>query len=306
MAWRAIVLLMPFLLLLSACGQSSDSFNILVSGKAEEMTEEQVLAGIRRGALGDTSMVWSDGQWKLFKDDARTLALLAAARTPAPASSVPPASPPPAAAATRMGVAEMTFTTGGFPMGLSTGQSDGFCFFGQPEQGMKILPSDLPKSAVYGTIAFAGRSFLAIMVEGASAKFYLDANGNGDLTDDSGPFRGGEGAILPNLYHLEIPYDDGPAPYDMWFFESRMGCPKFYAKSYWVGKVPAGEALPMVVFDANADADHSNDALVIDIDRDGEADENEAFKVGQEVVAPGVRMTLDSISPSGRTVKFRL
>ena len=69
---------------------------------------------------------------------------------------------------------------------------------------LKKEPDKLSASALYGEIKFGGKSYLVVIDEprGGDAKLYVDANGNGDLTDDpettwtKDSYRGSDGADL--------------------------------------------------------------------------------------------------------------
>jgi len=87
-------------------------------------------------------------------------------------------------------------------------------------------PADLKKAPeltapLYGSIPFGGKSYLIVLdePEGHDAKLYVDANGNGDLTDDPAvewkkePYPGPNGARLTHyMGKIQLPLAAGDKP----------------------------------------------------------------------------------------------
>ena len=170
---------------------------------------------------------------------------------------------------------ELQFVPGGFPFGLSVTQgSGGLHFFETPDanQGFKKFPPDSGAKRYYDQFTIAGQTFLMITEASNPPKIYLDANRNGDMTDDPGPFVGEGPNAAPNEYTLQLPYigEEIAVPYRLRFFPSPMGGIRFYPQGYWLGEIELnGNTYKMVTFDGNADGDYSNDPLIIDVDNDG-------------------------------------
>jgi hypothetical protein len=204
---------------------------------------------------------------------------------------------------------ELQFSKKGFPLGLSVSQGFALHLFEAPgkSQGFKKMPPKTDAKRYYDEFKIAGRTFLVITEASKPPKMYLDANRNGDLTDDPGPFAGESPRVVPNHYELLLPYkqEDEVVPYRMWLFSSRMGGVRFYPKCHWHGVLSIdGRDYGIVLFDANADGDYSNDSAVIDIDNNGKADENEILKPGDGTEIDGTEVKLISIAPSGRWVRL--
>jgi hypothetical protein len=207
-------------------------------------------------------------------------------------------------------VIELTFSPEGFPLGLSVSQGSGLHLFQtpSPNQGFKKMPPETGDTRYYDEFAIAGRTFRVITEESNPPKFYLDANGNGDLTDDPGPFLGEQQGVVPNYYTLQLPYkqEKTGVPYRLWIFPSRMGGSRFYPACHWHGQLEVnGKAYKVVLFDGNADGDYSNDSVVVDIDEDGKASETELLQVGRSISINGTTIKLSSVAPSGRWVRFQ-
>lgn len=206
---------------------------------------------------------------------------------------------------------ELQFSAEGFPLGLSVSEgSGGLHLFDTPsqDQGFKKLPPETDARRHYDEFKIAGQKFLVLTEESDPPKFYFDANRNGDLTDDPGPYEGERrGGVVPNNYTLQLPYkgEQDLVPYRMWIFPSRMGGTRFYPTCHWQGQIDVyGKAYTLVLFDANADGNYSNDPAVIDADGDGKASEAEMLKPGESIELGGDVVKLVSIAPSGRWVRI--
>jgi hypothetical protein len=207
-------------------------------------------------------------------------------------------------------VIELTFSPEGFPLGLSVSQGSGLHLFQEPSpsQGFKKMPSETGDTRFYDEFTIAGRKFRVMTEASNPPKFYLDANGNGDLTDDPGPFLGERQGMVPNYYTLQLPYkmEKTGVPYRLWIFPSPMGGARFYPTCHWHGQLEVnGKTYKVVLFDSNADGDYSNDPVVVDIDEDGKPGETELLRAGQSIRIDGTAIKLSSVAPSGRRVGFQ-
>jgi len=207
-------------------------------------------------------------------------------------------------------IVELQFSEEGFPLGLSVSQSSALHLFETPSanQGFRKLPPETGVKRYYDQFTIVGQTFPVLTEDSNPPKFYLDANRNGDLTDDPGPFIGEVSGIVPNHYTVQLPYpqEKASAPYKMWLFHSRMGGVHFYPKCHWQGELLLnGKTYKVVLFDGNADGDYSNDPVIIDIDNDGKASEAEKLRPGQSRTIDGIVVKLISVSPSGRWVRFQ-
>jgi hypothetical protein len=199
---------------------------------------------------------------------------------------------------------DLSYSPKGYPFGLSVYQGTGPFFFKTPDpnQGFKKTPPETGLTRYYGVLKIADRKFRILTEESNPPKIYLDANGDGDLTNDPGPFVGESPKVTPNHYPLKLPYKGEPenVPYRIWLFNSRMGGTGFYPKCHWHGKVVINNvSYKLILFDHNSDGDYSNDRLVIDVDNDGKAGEEEKLKPGQTCKVNGTDVKLISIAPSG-------
>jgi hypothetical protein len=204
---------------------------------------------------------------------------------------------------------ELHFSGEGFPLGLSVSQSSALHLFETPNanQNFRTLPPETGVKRFYDEFNIAGQTFLVLTEESNPPKLYLDANRNGDLTDDPGPFIGEAAGIVPNHYTLQLPYprEKASAPYKIWLFPSRMGGVQFYPKCHWYGELLVnGRTYKVVLFDGNADGDYSNDPVIIDLDNDGKVSDAEKLKPGQSCTIDGTAVKLISVAASGRWVRF--
>lgn len=206
---------------------------------------------------------------------------------------------------------ELRFSPEGFPHGLSVTQGSGGVHFFEtpdPNQGFKRLPPETDAKRYYDQFKIAGQTFLMLTEASNPPKIYLDANRNGDMTDDPGPFPGEGPDAAPNHYTLELPYSGEKTlvPYRLWLFPSRMGGIRFYPKCCWEGEIElSGNTYKVVTFDANSDGDYSNDRLFLDVDNDGKASDEELLEPGASLTIEGTEVKLLAIAPSGRWVRLQ-
>jgi hypothetical protein len=208
-------------------------------------------------------------------------------------------------------VVPMTYVGDGFPMGLSTSQGSGLHLFETPSstQGFTKLPPDTGARRYYDQLTIARATFRVLTEETEPPRLYLDANHNGDMTDDPGPFAGERPGVVPNFYTLSLPYpkEGLSAEYRLWIFPSNMGGARFYAACHTVGELAppgSGKRYRLVLFDGSADGDYSNDPLIVDVNGDGQAQESERLTPGRTLELDGVTLRLRAIAASGRTVVF--
>lgn len=206
-------------------------------------------------------------------------------------------------------VTDFQFSAEGFPFGLSVSQGFAVHLFETPSenQGFKKLPPESGVKRYYDEFSIAGTTYLVISEESNPPTLYWDANQNGDLTDDPGPFPGEQPGLVPNHFTVMLPAKNSESgvPYRMWLFPSRMGGVRFYPQCHWHAELKlSGNNYKMVLFDANADGDYSNDSLAIDLDNDGNASSSELVKPGETINIDGIPVKLLSIAPSGRWAEF--
>lgn len=202
---------------------------------------------------------------------------------------------------------ELQYSPEGLPLGLAVSQGFALHLFEtpSPSQGFKRMPPESDAKRYYDEFAIAGKKFLVLIEASTPPNLYLDGNRNGDLTDDPGPFAGEGPGVVPNHYTLELPYDGErqTVPYRLWMFSSRMGGVRFYAKCSRQGLLTINDkTYKVVLFDANADGDYSNDPLVIDVNNDGKAGEDEKLVPGRSISIDGTTVKLMNIARSGRRV----
>ncbi len=279
---------------------------MLVGGQPQTITESDLVERLRTGALTETTQVWRDGDWRLLRDVPELSALLRAAE-PAPEPIAAVVDPGPATPqAVRV---PMAYVPEGFPLGLSTQNGRGASLAELPDEEYRVLPARTGER-MFGSLWFGEKTLLCVLNLGGKntpAQLYLDRNGDGDLTNDPGPFSPeGEGSI-PAHYTIELPWADEKGAeatkYRMWWYPSNMGGTAFYAACHRSGRFPYGD-VPMVLFDANADGDYANDALYIDWNRDGTAAPTEAYLMGEPIPVGSGHVRCVTISHGGSEVAF--
>ncbi|HBA88167.1 MAG TPA: hypothetical protein DCZ75_09340 [Geobacter sp.] len=207
---------------------------------------------------------------------------------------------------------ELTPSPEGFPLGLSVSQGFALNLFEtpSPSQGFKKFPAETGSKRYFDEFTIAGNKHLVITEESSPPRFYFDENHNGDLTDDRPPSEGEKAAsLLPNFYSILIRYDEEKvvAPYRLWVFGSNMGGVRFYPACHWVGILTVnGTGYQVVAFDGNCDGDYSNDPVVIDVNHNGKAEDDEKLTAGASITIEGQQVKLLSMSRSGLTVRFKL
>lgn len=222
-----------------------------------------------------------------------------------------PASTPGSRASVEGTAIELTPVPEGFPLGLSASEGFALHLFESPSasQGYKKFPAETADKRYYDEFTLAGTTYLVITEASTPAKIYFDENRNGDLTDDRPPAVGEKPGLLPNHYTFMVRYPQEKVivPYRFWAFGSNMGGVRFYPACHWSGTLNvSGNDYPVVAFDGNSDGDYSNDPVVVDVNRNGKADEGEKLLPGADVTVEGTPVRCISISPSGLTVRFKL
>ncbi|HEX5772814.1 MAG TPA: hypothetical protein VFY07_00715 [Geomobilimonas sp.] len=199
----------------------------------------------------------------------------------------------------------------GFPLGLAVSEGFALHLFDTPgaNQGFKTFPPESGAKRHYDEFTLAGKVHLVITEESAPPRMYFDENRNGDLTDDRPPSEGEAPELVPNHYSILVLYEDEKvvAPYRLWLFGSNMGGVRFYPKCHWHGTLTVkGTPYRIVAFDGNADGDYSNDPVVIDVNGNDKADDDEQLTPGRGITIDGQQVTLVSVSRSGLTVRFKM
>ncbi|MBL7223791.1 MAG: site-2 protease family protein [Candidatus Brocadiae bacterium] len=142
---------------------------------------------------------------------------------------------------------------------------------------------------------------------------YLDANQDGDFADDAEPLRSRSTGGFAWLLDLELRYSRPggivKAPYRLWFFINDAGWrakrAAFYAQCHRSGSLEVGgDSYALIIFDNPADGDYSNDPIVVDLNRDGRAQDEERCRVGGMIRVGGTQLVLHSIAPAGDWVHF--
>ena len=205
---------------------------------------------------------------------------------------------------------ELTPSPEGFPMGLSTAQGFALHLFDSPgaNQGFKKFPPETGSKRHFDEFTIAGNSHLVITEESDPPKFYFDENRNGDLTDDRPPAPGERPGLLPNHFSIQILYPEEKvvAPYRLWLFGSNMGGVRFYPACHWHGTLSVkGSPYKVVAFDGNSDGDYSNDPVVVDVNGNGKAEDEEKLAPGGSIIIEGEPVQLLSLSRSGLTLRFK-
>lgn len=290
-----------------ACGEEPGR-RVLVDGTPVVMQDEEIRERIRSGGLAETSLLWTSGSWQRLDAVPELARMLAeersrAARTAPPTVDAGPSAP-------RVVRVRMEYVAEGFPLGLSTLNGRGASLADAPDAAYRVLP---PRQAdrLFGAFYFGEQMYLAVLeaaAGGKPARLYLDLDGDGDLTDDPGPFSPEGDAAIPAFYTIRLPSSSPGMPgaaYRLWWFPSNMGGTAFYAACHQAGRFPYGE-LPMVLFDANADGDYANDPLLIDWNQDGRAAPTEAYLKGEPIPVGEGQIRCLEIAKDGSEVTFGL
>jgi len=135
-------------------------------------------------------------------------------------------------------------------------------------------------------------------------RMYLDANQNGDLSDDPGPLDNQGTGAFARAIDLKLSYPGVPDPqaYRIWFFINdhnwKTRTCSFYSRCHRRGTLAVGgRTLTLVLFDNPADGDYSNELLVVDLNGSGKVDADEEFEPGE--VIGDTQLKLKFISPAG-------
>ena len=206
---------------------------------------------------------------------------------------------------------ELTPSPDGFPLGLATSEGFALHLFDTPssDHGFKKIPPETGSKRHFDEFTIGGQKHLVITEESDPPRFYFDENRNGDLTDDRPAAVGERSGLLPNHYSIQIRYleEKVVAPYRLWLFGSNMGGVRFYPACHWYGTLTVkGTPYRMVAFDGNSDGDYSNDPLVVDVNQNGKAEDEEKLVPGGSISIEGEQVQLISVSRSGLTVRFKL
>ncbi|MHA2315337.1 MAG: HEAT repeat domain-containing protein, partial [Candidatus Hermodarchaeia archaeon] len=142
---------------------------------------------------------------------------------------------------------------------------------------------------------------------------HLDADQDGDFANNGEALKNqGTGAFACVLkLQIRHPGSETTTPYVLWFFINdtgwRINRADFYSLCHWKGVLSVDNAAyDVVLFDNPADGDYSNNAVAIDINGDGRAQDAELFRPGEIVGVGQKEFSLQSISPSGQEVRFVL
>lgn len=146
-------------------------------------------------------------------------------------------------------------------------------------EGLKNLPKFAGKSQLYGVLEI-GDNRWNIVIDGDSktdSLLYVDANKNLDFGDDKTPCKYLEtevGAGFSTAIDLEL----SPQKKYAVGILSTIGVAQYkdkpmllpYANCHWKGKIAFGDVqYDVAAFDASPDGDYSNDAIFIDVNRNG-------------------------------------
>ncbi len=148
----------------------------------------------------------------------------------------------------------------------------------------------------YGFIKLGTRAnntyhFVFDLVNGPHPRFYFDANGNGDLTDDHGPLANQGTGVFST--QIELPLNriisqmTQPGDFLMWFFTNQdqwnKGLASHYSRTQMKGHIKlGGKTYPAFIMEQGVnDGDFTNDGIFIDLDENGKIDRK------KEWVPPG-------------------
>jgi len=181
----------------------------------------------------------------------------------------------------------------GCPLGLSVNQTRAVGLNVKSYETLAKEPGYGPSQVLYGYFALGNSddpniSFAVDSSRGEEWVIYVDTNNNEDLTDD-GPPHANEGsgklAALISL-NVEVISTSGEKivrPYQLWFWLSKSGSPKFYTRCHYRTQISLGsEHYAAIAYEKkNHDALYQESGLWIDINRDGELNEaQEHFQDG--------------------------
>jgi hypothetical protein len=214
----------------------------------------------------------------------------------------------------------MEYADRGFPLGIAARESKARPLDPQSAQErFDKAPSLRGGVSSFGILALGGTEFFYLIDEDGQGlgRIYVDENRNGDLSDDGRIYEPGSEGGLPTHLTLRVPYagEQGKEPlepYRIWCFARGAWELFFYAACHRAGEFvykpvagkPSGPH-PVILFDNPADGRYDNDFVVIDLDGDSEADEDERCSAAGRIRIDGEEFTLEAIAPDGRQVVFR-
>lgn len=186
------------------------------------------------------------------------------------------------------------------PVGFQiTAVSDVLTLSETPPPGLRMPPSFEAKHGQFARWELSeGRSLLLAMDHRPNgAVMFVDANGNGDLTDDGAPLENlGDGYFATELT-FSLPRISGikglKGDYRLWLYLSDEGRRsdrlRFYAMTQLKGRIRlAGKVFDIWLADnTKLDGDYRNDGLYIDLNGD------ERIDMADEFVPPGERLRHD-------------
>jgi hypothetical protein len=200
----------------------------------------------------------------------------------------------------------------GWPMGRSVGQSALPTLGSAPAERLRV-PEEWRASGAevhYGFFPLGNgpdKRISFALVRGAGGwALHVDENNNESLVDDGPPtFNEGSGPLLAAQVSVEVNAltENGESfahPYHLWtwFDRQEAGGPirgRFYARNHFSGLIEVGdETFDATAFEFSAhDALYRESGLCIDLDRDGECQEqSELFFDGEAVGFPGATVRL--------------
>ncbi len=209
---------------------------------------------------------------------------------------------------------DFSYSSNGWPMGRSTGQTALRNLTDEPRESL-VLPQEVEDPAVsafFGFLPLGNREdtevALVLTREGGDWALWVDANNNEDLTDD-GPSMAnqGSGPLLAAATSVQVDIlrpggEEIRRPYHLWVWfnlteDGSRVRGRFYSRNHYAGSVVVdGRSYAATAFEhLNHDALYRESGLCIDLDGDGECNEDrELFYDGDAVGFPGrsVRLAL--------------
>lgn len=187
---------------------------------------------------------------------------------------------------------DFSLVSSGWPMGLSTGQTDADGLTTVPFEAFKREPAYSSAKPLYGYFSIGNSndrkiSFVLDKVEQPQWELYVDKNNNEDLTDD-GPAIKNQGTLKMSgkvTLGADVILLDGTTrrtPYQLWFFINDSG-PHFYATCHYAGQIEIGpDVYEAVAFEeSHHDGLFKESGVCVDLDKDGKCShERELFKDG--------------------------